>query len=126
MLSWSDSPFTNCSSGVPSPGTGVALYEFERSKLYSVGLKSTVITSPFAAPSSTVIVAFLSCTLLIARSRPASLALDADAPLDATDHVVRQSVHERRVEARNLRGHRAPGARSQPVDADRSVSRARR
>ena len=44
MLSWSASPFTNCSSGEPRPGTGVALYELVRSKLYSVGLNSTVMT----------------------------------------------------------------------------------
>ena len=60
MLSWSLSPFTNCSSGEPRPGTAVALYEFVRSKVYSVGLKSTPMTLPLSAPSRTVIVAFLS------------------------------------------------------------------
>src|SRR5215471_5043253 len=92
MLSWSASPFTNWRSGEPRPGTGVALYELERSKLYSVGLNRTLITLPWAAPLRTVMVAFLSCVWLIAASQTSALARNPDAALNAANHVVGQSI----------------------------------
>src|SRR5260221_4058420 len=98
MLRWSDSPFTNCRSGEPRPGTAVALNELVRSKLYSVGLDSTLMTLPLSMPSRTVIVAFLSCALLMVTSDSAPLALDAHALLDAANHIVCQSIQQPRIE----------------------------
>ena len=129
MLSWSHSPLTNCSSGEPRPGTGVALYELVRSKLYSVGLKSTVMTLPLSAPSRTVIVAFLSCALLIAASQSPPLALDAHAPLDAANHVVGQPVEQSRIERRRPSargGCSRRGGRCRPQVDDVVAARRRR
>src|SRR6476659_2773818 len=106
MLSWSASPFTNCRSGEPRPGTGVALYELVRSKLYSVGLNRTPMALPLSAPSRTVMVAFLSCALLMVPSQPAPLALDADAPLDPPDHIIGQSIQQTRVDVRRRKNGR--------------------
>src|SRR5438477_9952269 len=107
MLRWSDSPLTNCRSGEPRPGTAVALNELVRSKLYSVGLKSTLMTLPLSAPSRTVMVAFLSWALLIVASDSAPLALDAHALLHAANHVVCQSIQQFWIDMRNFQ-HRRP------------------
>src|SRR6266404_7073041 len=99
MLSWSDSPFTNWINGAPRPGMGIDLYELDRSKLYCAGLKSTVMTLPLSAPSRTVMVAFLSCGLLMARpSESAPLALDPDSALDSPDHIISEPIDRRRVQ----------------------------
>src|ERR1041385_9223332 len=105
MLNRSHSPFTNCRSGEPSPGTAVDLYELVRSKLYSVGLNRTLMTFPFIAPSSTVIAAFLSCGFM-SRSHSSPLALDARAPLDPANNVVGESVHHPRIQLGDWGGRR--------------------
>src|SRR5437764_15019658 len=114
MLSWSHSPLTNCRIGEPSPGMAVALYEFDRSMLYSVGLNRTVITVPLLAPSRTVIFAFSSWGLLIASHSP-PLALDPNAALDPSDHILGHAVDHRGVEHVRLGGAdrvgRLPGVR---------------
>src|SRR5262245_25968108 len=106
MLSWSASPFTNCRSGELRPGTGVALYELVRSKLYSVGLNRTRMAFPLSAPSRTVMVAFLSCVLLMVPSQPAPLALDADALLDSPNHIIGHSIQQTGVDARRRKNRR--------------------
>src|SRR5437588_11621980 len=93
MLSWSHSPFTNWRIGDPNPGTAVALYEFVRSKLYSVGLNRTVMILFLSAPSRTVMVAFCSWGLLMA-SNPSAFAFDARVALHAADHVFGDPLHE--------------------------------
>ena len=93
MLSWSASPFTNCSSGEPRPGTGVALYEFERSKLYSVGLNRTVMTLPLSRAVEHRDRRLLELRLAHGGlTDPCRSRSMRDAALDAADHVVGQSI----------------------------------
>src|ERR1051326_9216537 len=66
------------------------------------------MTLSLSAPSRTVIVAFLSWGLLMMPSQSAALALDAHAPLHATNHVVGQPIHiEPRLLKRRRRPHRS-------------------
>jgi hypothetical protein len=80
------------------------LYEFVRSKVYSVGLKRTVITLPLSAPSRTVIVAFLSWDWLTTSSQSPALALDAGASIDTADDVLGESIDQPGVEIGELHG----------------------
>ena len=79
MLSWSHSPFTNCSSGEPRPGTGVALYELERSKLYSVGIEQDGDHLVLVRAVEDGDGRLLELCLAHGTSQPSPFALDADA-----------------------------------------------
>src|SRR3954451_2770933 len=117
-------PLTNWVMGLSRPGGAVSPKLAECSTLYSVGLKSTSITRPFALPARTSTVALVSCWRTTASRSPATLALGAGALLEPAPQLLVESIDvDRRLRGRSVhRGHRRRGRRRQlhrprlPVD----------